>query len=133
MQLMQMDPSRQEYYNSVMVLNLDQNFWSHSHAMVDSSLQSFLFTVLHGCPVHGLLPRQKSACACAGDGGFIVVSANSTVFQSDFYTLGSLYSQCTITSFADKSRAPLVSPNCILGQPNECCNYDSGSACYKRK
>lgn len=65
-----------------------------------------------------------------GNGGFIMVSANATTFQSDFFSIGSLYSQCTITAFSDKARAPLVSDNCKLGIPNACCNALPPNACY---
>lgn len=66
----------------------------------------------------------------SGNGGFIIVSANATVFQADYFTLGSLFSQCTVTTFADKTLAPIYSDNCALGQPNSCCNA-SPSSCYK--
>ncbi|BDA48911.1 probable tartrate-resistant acid phosphatase type 5 [Coccomyxa sp. Obi] len=65
-----------------------------------------------------------------GNGGFIIVSANATTFQSDFFTLGSLFSQCTITAFADKTKAPIVSDNCSLGVPNACCGAPN-SNCYR--
>lgn len=65
-------------------------------------------------------------CDAAGDGGFFIISANATVFQSDFFVLGSLFSQCTVTSFADKTKAPIYSANCALGQPNACCNTSAG-------
>lgn len=58
----------------------------------------------------------------AGNSGFIIVSANTTLMNYDFFTVGSLYSQCTITTFADKTKPPVASPNCALGQPNACCN-----------
>ena len=70
---------------------------------------------------------------CAGNGGFIIISANGTVMQYDYFTLGSLYSQCTVTTFADKITPPQYSPNCALGQPNSCCNANGASACYKKK
>lgn len=75
---------------------------------------------------------EGTSC-CAGDGGFFIISANATVFQADFFVLGSLFSQCTVTMSADKATAPTYSPNCALGQPNACCNADGGSACYKKK
>ena len=52
--------------------------------------------------------------------------------QYDYFTLGSLYSQCTVTTFTDKTKPPQYSPNCALGQPNSCCNADAASACYKK-
>lgn len=58
-----------------------------------------------------------------------MVSANATTFQSDFFALGSLFSQCTITAFADKTKAPIVSDNCKLGIPNACCNA-TPNTCY---
>ena len=78
------------------------------------------------------LPLEFLLC-CTGDGGFFIISANQTVFQADFFVLGSLFSQCTVTMFADKTMQPTYSPNCALGQPNACCNADGGNACYKRK
>ena len=75
-------------------------------------------------------PSVRSPLCCAGDGGFFIISANQTVFQADFFVLGSLFSQCTVTMFADKGKAPLYSPNCALGQPNACCNADGGNECY---
>ncbi|CAL8463802.1 g3336 [Coccomyxa elongata] len=65
---------------------------------------------------HLLLPEPSTWYA--GADGFIIVSANATTFQSDFFTLGSLFSQCTITAFADKTKAPIVSVNCKLGLTN---------------
>jgi hypothetical protein len=73
---------------------------------------------------------QRFLLVCAGNGGFIIVSANATAFQSDFFTLGSLFSQCTITAFADKTKAPIISDNCALGQPNACCSAPN-SSCYR--
>jgi len=73
------------------------------------------------------------ACHGAGDGGFFIISANGTVMQHDFFTLGSLFSQCTVTTFADKTKPPMYSDNCALGQPNACCNAEGASACYRKK
>ena len=75
--------------------------------------------------------RQTGTVPCAGDGGFFIISANATVMQSDFFVLGSLFSQCTVTSFADKTKAPVLSDNCALGQPNACCAANQ-TACYRR-
>ncbi|KAK9919104.1 hypothetical protein WJX75_009438 [Coccomyxa subellipsoidea] len=75
-------------------------------------------------------PANSYLYTNGGDGGFIIVSANATTFQSDFFVLGSLFSQCTITAFADKTKAPIISDNCSLGQPNACCNSPTDS-CYR--
>ena len=72
---------------------------------------------------------NEQLTTCAGDGGFFIISANATQIQYDYFVLGSLFSQCTITSFADKTRAPTASPNCALGQPNSCCAAGK-SSCY---
>ena len=73
--------------------------------------------------------RHDRISVCAGDGGFFIISANATQIQYDYFVLGSLFSQCTITSFADKTRQPIASPNCALGQPNSCCAAGK-SSCY---
>ena len=75
----------------------------------------------------------RDLLCCAGDGGFFIISANQTQFQADFFVLGSLFSQCTVTMFADTTLAPTYSPNCALGQPNSCCNADGGNECYRKK
>ena len=84
-----------------------------------------------------LLPSAEqvfhcSLRCCAGNGGFFIISANQTIFQADFFVLGSLFSQCTVTMYADKSNEPTFSPNCALGQSNACCNADGGNSCYKK-
>ena len=75
--------------------------------------------------------QADCACCLAGNGGFFIISANATMMQHDFFTLGSLYSQCTVTSFADKTKPPMYSDNCALGQPNACCN-NAKTGCYKK-
>ncbi|KAK9830874.1 hypothetical protein WJX81_000716 [Elliptochloris bilobata] len=65
-----------------------------------------------------------------GNGGFIIVTATSAQWRSDYYTLGSTYPQCTVTSYADK-RPPTFSPNCALGKPNACCSVNGGAGCYR--
>jgi hypothetical protein len=49
------------------------------------------------------------------------MTANATVWRADYYTLGSTFSQCTVTQPADKSAGPTYHANCALGQPNACC------------
>ena len=80
-----------------------------------------------------MLVIRRRCNACTGEAGFILVSANATVMNSDFFVAGSLYSQCTITTFADKTMAPVASPNCALGRPNACCATPGKAGCYKRK
>ena len=68
-----------------------------------------------------------------GNGGFLVVTATTKVFRTDYYTLGSNFPQCTVFSYVDKRRAPKYSAGCAAGKPNTCCDY-TGSApsatCY---
>ena len=58
------------------------------------------------------------------------MTANTTVMQNDYFVAGSLYSQCTVTTYADRTKAPTYSPNCALGRPNACCNTPGQAGCY---
>ena len=84
-----------------------------------------------------LMCMHVLACATAGleaallhlpCAGFIIMTVNSTSWRSDFYTLGSTFSQCTITQPVGGTAAPTYHPNCALGQPNACCI--EGTNCY---
>lgn len=52
----------------------------------------------------------------AGSGSFFIISANAGVFKADSITLGSLVSQCAVTSCTDKIKGapsvPLVYKAC---------------------
>jgi hypothetical protein len=93
----------------------------HARASANTTLMSHNFSPPCKPCKPPEVPPKTHAC-CAGNAGFIIVSANTTLMNHDFFQVGSLYSQCTVTTFADKTKPPVYSANCALGKPNACCN-----------
>ena len=103
---------------------------STSDATASPSRSLTLASHLDICTYHPCSSNTPLIACHASCTGFIVMTANATVWRADYYTLGSTYSQCTVTQRADKSAPPVYGPNCALGEPNACCNAEGSASCY---
>ncbi|KAK9841623.1 hypothetical protein WJX74_008927 [Apatococcus lobatus] len=73
--------------------------------------------------------RANYAYSNGGNGGFVLVTVNATVWQADYYTLGSNFPQCTVKSSVNTATPATYSPGCALGLSNTCCNGTNAKAC----